>query len=275
MGTEEDRTRQAVEANRRLWDQWAQVNAASAFYDVERFREGGVRLKPYELEEMGEVRGKEVLHLQCHFGLDTLSFARLGAKPTGADFSGQAIALARSLAEDLALDATFVQSDLADLPATLQGSFDIVYASRGVLSWLPDLRLWAEVAAHFVRPGGFLYVTEAHPLLWVWDDDEDVRELRLRYPYFSRRDALAFPVMGSYADREAKIDEPMEYGWTHDLGEIVTSVADAGLRVDFLHEFPFVEWPVPFLEERDGRWWLPSGIEGELPLFFSMRASKP
>jgi SAM-dependent methyltransferase len=273
--SDQDRIREAVEANRRVWDQWAHVNAASAFYDVERFREGGIRLRPYELEEMGEVAGKDLLHLQCHFGLDTLSFARLGARPTGVDFSAEAIALARSLTLDLGLDATFVLSDLGDLPNVLPGDFDVVYASRGVLAWLPELDEWARVAAHFLRPGGFLYVTESHPVLWVWDDDEGVTDLRLRYPYFSRRDPIAFPVKGSYADREADVTEPLEYGWTHDLGSIVTAVADAGLRVDFLHEFPFVEWPVPFLEERDGRWWLPASAGGELPLFFSLKASKP
>ena len=264
-----------VEANRRLWNEWAPIHAASAFYDVERFKQGGVRLRPYELEEVGDVAGKDLLHVQCHFGLDTLSWARLGATVTGADFSQPAIDLADGLAKELSIPARFVCADLADLPAALPGGFDIVYASRGVLTWLPDLEVWAEVVAHFVRPGGFLYVTEAHPLFWVWDDDEGVTDLRLRYPYFSRREPLAFPVRGSYADPSAEIREPMEYGWVHDLGSIVTAVARAGLTIEFLHEFPFVPWPAPFLEQHeDGSWWLPSTIQGELPLFFSLKATK-
>src|SRR5439155_20452942 len=148
-----------VEANRRLWNEWAPVHAASAFYDVERFKRGGVRLRPYEGEGVGDVAGKDLLHVQCHFGLDTLSWARLGATVTGADFSQPAIDLAEGLAQELGIPARFVCVDLANLPAELPGGFDIVYASRGVLTWLPDLGVWADVVAHFVRPGGFLYVT--------------------------------------------------------------------------------------------------------------------
>ena len=259
-----------VEANRRLWNEWTAINAASEFYDVESFKRGGVRLRPYELEEVGDVTGKDLLHLQCHFGLDTLSWARLGANVTGADFSSEGIETARKLAAELGLSAEFVCSDLKDLPGILDRDFDIVYTSRGVLGWLPDLRQWASVVAHFVRPGGFFYITEAHPLLWTFDDNE----LVFRYSYFGG-EALAFPTEGSYADRTATVKEPMEYGWNHSLAEIVTSLADRGLRIDFLHEMPFVEWPIPYMEEReDGTWRLPEG-HPELPLFFSLKASKP
>jgi SAM-dependent methyltransferase len=266
-----------LESNRALWDEWADINARSEFYRLNEFREGGIRLRDYELEEIGDVAGKDLLHLQCHFGLDTLSFARLGANVTGADFSGRGIAIATRLARELDLPARFVLSDLYELPKSLQGDFDVVYTSRGVLGWLPDLRRWAEVAAHFVRPGGFLYVTEIHPLAWVFDD-EDVRpgELRPRFHYWTTEEPLAFPVQGSYADREAEVETELEFGWNHSLGEIVSAVAEAGLRVDFLHEYPFVEWPVEFLEEReDGTWRLPGDLDGTLPLFFSLRATKP
>jgi SAM-dependent methyltransferase len=264
-------------ANRRLWDEWTRIHTASTFYDVEAFRAGGVRLRPYEIEEIGPVAGKDLLHLQCHFGLDTLSWARLGATVTGADFSSAAIEHARGLAAELDLSARFVEAELGDLPARLQGEFDVVYTSRGILGWQPDLRRWAAVAAHFVRPGGILYITEVHPVAQVWaDDDVGPGELRLHYPYWSRPAPLKLPVQGSYADRSAPVAEPFEYAWTHSLGEIVTAIAAAGLRIEFLHEFPFVDWPVPFLVERaDGRWYLPEGTPGELPLFFSVRATKP
>jgi SAM-dependent methyltransferase len=274
FGVYDDAVDEFVEANRRLWNEWAHINAASEFYDVEGFKRGGTRLRPYEIEEVGDVAGKDLLHLQCHIGLDTLSWARLGANVTGADFSSEAIELARKLATELDLPARFVCADLPDLPSKLRGDFDIVYTSRGVLGWLPDLADWAGVAAHFVRPGGFLYVTEAHPLLWTFDDDEEVRELRFRYSYFGG-EPLAFPTQGSYADRTAQVREPMEYGWNHSLGEIVTLLAEAGLRVEFLRELPFVDWPVPFLVQRDdGTWRLPEG-QPELPLFFSLKARKP
>lgn len=263
-------------ANRVLWDEWTAIHEGSSFYDLEGFKRGGIRLSEYEREEVGPVDGKDLLHLQCHFGLDTLSWARLGARVTGADFSEAAIALARRLAGELGIDATFIRAELDELPATLAGDFDLVYTSRGVLGWLPDIGRWAEVVAHFVRPGGIFYVTEIHPVAHVFDD-EDVRpgELRLRYPYFSRAEPLALPVRGSYADRSAEVSAPVEYGWPHGLGEIVTAIASAGLRIDFVHEFPFVEWEVPFLEPReDGTWRLPGGQEGELPLFFSLKATK-
>jgi SAM-dependent methyltransferase len=266
------------EANRALWDEWTAIHLGSEFYDVERFKEGGIRLRAYELDEIGEVAGRDVLHLQCHFGLDTLSFARLGARVTGADFSAPAIEAARALSREAGLDARFVHSDVYELPDRLEGDFDIVYTSRGVIGWLPDLERWAEVAAHFVRPGGFFYITEGHPVMWAFDDDEGVTDLRLRYPYWARQEPLRFRVQGSYADRAAKVEQEYEYSWPHGLGEVVTAVARAGLRIEFLHEFPFVDWPVPFLERHeDGTWRLPAGRygEGELPLFFSLRATKP
>ena len=264
-------------ANRALWDELTAIHETSKFYDVESFKRGGIRLSAYEREEVGPVDGRDLLHLQCHFGLDTLSWARLGARVTGADFSAAAIGLARRLADELGIDATFVHSELTELPDRLEGDFDVVYTSRGVLGWLPDIARWAEVAAHFVRPGGIFYVTEIHPVAQVFDD-ADVRpgELRLRYPYFSRDEPLAVQVQGSYADRSAEVSAPVEYGWPHGLGEIVTAVAAAGLTIDFVHEFPFVEWEVPFLEPRDdGTWRLPAEQAGELPLFFSLKARKP
>jgi SAM-dependent methyltransferase len=265
-------------ANRRLWNEWTAINAASAFYDVESFKAGGVRLRAYELEEIGDVRGKELLHLQCHFGMDTLSWARLGARVTGADFSPAAVDRARRLAAELGLQARFVCAELSELPVVLEGQFDVVYTSRGVLGWLPDLDRWAQVVAHFLRPGGIFYITEVHPVAQVWDDGPEVTpgQLRLHYPYWGRPEPLALPVQGSYADPGAHVEQPVEYGWPHSLGEIISALAGTGLRIDFLHEQPFVEWPVPYLERHDdGRWRLPPGSPGELPFFFSLRARKP
>lgn len=263
-------------SNRALWDEWTHVNAKSAFYDLDGFKAGGIRVRPFEVEEIGEVRGKDLLHLQCHFGVDTLSWARLGARVTGVDFSGAAVALAQSLAHDLGLEATFVQADVLDLPDLLDADFDIVYSSRGVLGWLPDLSRWGQVIAHFLRPGGILYITEIHPVAQAFDDDEGVTELRLRYPYFARPEPLEFPVKGSYADRSADVKQPVEYSWVHSLGEVVTAIAAAGLRIEFLHEFPEAPWPVPFLkQDPDGEWRLPPEQAGEIPLAFSLKATKP
>ena len=189
----------------------------------------------------------------------------------------EAIAAARGLAAELAIPATFIQSDVDRLPEVLDQQFDIVYTSVGVLGWLPDIASWGRVAAQFVRPGGFLYLTEIHPVAQVFENEGvEAGELRLAYPYWSHAEPLRFEVKGSYADRDAPTDGLVENGWDHSLGEIVTSLADAGLRLEFLHEFDFVRWPVDFLVEGDdGRWRLPAGSGGELPLFFSLKATKP
>jgi 2-polyprenyl-3-methyl-5-hydroxy-6-metoxy-1,4-benzoquinol methylase len=273
-------------ANRDLWDEWTGIHETSDFYDLDGFREGGVRLRDVEIADVGPVEGKTLLHMQCHFGIDTLSWARLGASVTGADFSPKAVALATRLAAELDLDARFVCSNVYDLPDALDGEFDVVYTSRGVLGWLPDIEGWARVAAHFVKPGGLFYIHEVHPVTQVWEDENvGLGELRLRYPYFTNPEPFEFETQGSYADPEADVKTPKEYGWNHSMAEIVTSLVSAGLHIDLLREFPYTEWAYPFLEERrvtpDGdteahsTWWLPEDAGGELPLFFALRASKP
>ena len=270
---------EALQGNRKLWDAWTKIHVGSEFYDVASFRNGerAIRAAAYEREEVGIVEGRTLLHLQCHFGLDTLSWARLGATVTGVDFSGEAVDAARLLAGEVGIAATFIQSDIYRLPDVLDEQFDIVYTSGGVLGWLPDIAEWGRVAARYVKPGGFLYITEVHPVTQVFaDEDVEPGELRLQYPYWSHRDPIQLDAQGSYADRDAPTEGLVESGWDHSLGEIVTSLADAGLRLEFLHEFDFVRWPVAFLVEGpDGRYRLPEGTKGQLPLFFSLKATKP
>ena len=268
----------AIDDNRRLWDAWTGIHVGSEFYDVDSFRDGRrpIRLADYELAEVGPVDGKRLLHMQCHFGLDTLSWARLGARVTGADFSHVAIEAARRLADEIGLEANFVESDIYRLPEVLGGEYDVVYTSGGVLGWLPRVAPWAQVAAHFVKPGGFLYVTEIHPVAQAFaDDDVTPGELRLGYPYWEHATPITAHVQGSYADRTAPTEGLVEHGWDHSMGEIVTAIADAGLRIDFLHEFDSVPWPVTWLERGDdGRYRLPADAGGQLPLYFSMKASR-
>ena len=262
-----------LEGNRALWDEWTDIHESSEFYRLEAFRAGGIRLRDYELEQVGDVHGKSLLHLQCHFGIDTLSWARLGATVTGADFSPKAIDLARRMSADLGLDARFVESNVYDLPERLEGSFDIVYTSRGVLGWLPDIRGWARVVAHFVKPGGFFFITEAHPIAWALDEE---LPLTFRYPYWEHAEPLIFDVEGSYADPSADVKTEKEYGWNHGLGEIVMALVDAGLTIELLHEYPFSEWDMGFtVEGPDDTWVVPDSVEGEVPLFYSLRARKP
>jgi SAM-dependent methyltransferase len=265
-------------ANQSLWDAWTAIHSTGDFYDLEGFKAGGVRIRPYEIELMGDVTGKTLLHLQCHFGIDTLSWARLGARVTGADISPAAVELARSIADELGFpDARFVLSNLYELPEALEGPFDIVYTSRGVLGWLPDIRAWAAVVAHFLAPGGTFFITEIHPAAQVFEDEGVAPgELRLTYPYWEHAEPITFKVKGSYADPEADVRDQTAHSWDHGLGEIVTALIDAGLRIETLVEHPFLDWKVDFLvEDGEGRWRLPAHAGGELPLMFSLLATKP
>lgn len=266
-------------SNQRLWEAWTAVHAEGEFYDVAGFREGGIRLRADEVEALGDVNGQTLLHLQCHFGIDTLSWARLGARVTGVDFSPASIRLARELAVDVGIDdARFIEANVYQLPVKLADEFDIVYTSRGVLGWLPDIRGWARVVARYVRPGGRFYLTEVHPIVQAFENEGvGPRELRLAYPYWEHGDPLIFDVHGSYADPTADVGEQTEHGWNHGLGEIVTALIDAGLRIDRLEELPFLDWATDFLVETEpgsGRYVLPEG-PGELPLMFTVEASRP
>jgi SAM-dependent methyltransferase len=269
---------EALRDNQRTWDAWTRIHLGSEFYDVASFRDGSnpIRVRDYERSDIGSVEGKSLLHIQCHFGLDTLSWARLGAQVAGADFSPAAIEAAQALSTEVGLPARFVRSDVYDLPAALDEQFDIVYTSRGVLGWLPDIRRWAQVVAHFVKPGGIFYISEVHPVAMVFEDEGvGPGELRPRYPYWEHAEPLSFKVQGSYADRSAPTEGLTEHGWNHSLGEIVTALIDAGLRIDFVRELDFCEWEMPFLVEgADGLWRLPAEMSGRLPLFFALRASK-
>jgi SAM-dependent methyltransferase len=268
-------------ANRALWDELTGIHERSAFYDVEAFLGGASSLTAPELDELGPfVAGKRLLHLQCHFGLDTLSWARLGATVTGVDFSGKAIALARRLAAQSALPATFVESDLYAPAALPDERFDIVFTSWGVLCWLPDLERWARLIADHLSPGGLFYIAEFHPFLFALADDcEEPRLARDSYFHSSAATAWANDGRGSYADPDARVAAPVEYQWDHPLGEIVSALTTAGLTIEYLHEFRRLEehqrldWPC--LGQRpDGSCAL-RRLRDEFPLAFSLRARRP
>ena len=259
-------------SNRKLWDEWVPLHAASAFYHLDAFKAGANVLNDLELGEVGPVAGKSLLHLQCHFGMDTLSWARLGAHVTGVDYSEEAIALANQLASEVNLPGRFICSDIYALDDALQEQFDIVYTSYGVLSWLPDIPRWAKLAANHVKPGGIFYIAEFHPFAMVLDDEAG--EYRLCTPYFEKN-VMEFKVQGSYANRRGEVKTPVEYGWNHTLGEIVSSLIDAGLALEFLHEHPFTVYEQLSFLKPDGKGlWRPPEEPAMLPLMFSLRAKK-
>ena len=260
-------------ANRKLWDARTPIHVASDFYDVAGFKAGRESLHAIEIEEVGDVRGSSLLHLQCHFGQDTISWARRGATVTGVDFSKKAIASAKRLAKDCDVDARFLVSDIYALDDVLDDEFDVVFTSYGVLAWLGDLTRWAEIAAAHVRRGGFFYIAEIHPMPQTFADDAD--EPLLGYPYFSTGKPIRFHEKGTYADPWADI-ELDEYYWPHGLGEIVSALAATGLQIEFLHEHAMTVYPqFGYLERDDEGWWRFPATIPSVPLLFSLRARKP
>ena len=261
-------------ANRSLWDEWAHINANSKLYRLDEFRAGQNKLDALVTGELGPVQGQSLLHLQCHFGMDTLSWARLGASVTGVDFSPEAINLATRLSQELNIPAHFICSELYDLPAHLDEQFDIVYTSYGVLTWLPDIRGWAQLVARYLRPGGVFYIAEFHPFAMVFSDAVSEPRWQVDYDYFDSS-PMAFPVQGSYADHTAEVKQTTSYEWQHTLGDIVTALIDAGLTIEFLHEHDFTVYEMyPFVTRaEDGYWRLPPGLP-RLPLMFSLRAHR-
>ncbi len=256
--------------NLKLWNEWTDVHERSSFYDLAGFRAGRCSLHPVERDELGPVEGKALLHLQCHFGLDTLSWARRGARVTGVDFSNRAIALAQSLSRELDLGATFICSELDRLPELLTATFDVVFTSWGILAWLPELGPWAKVVAHFVKPKGIFYMVEQHPLLNVFND-----ELQPAHSYFHTRHPMQCEVHGSYADPTAVVEQPFSYQWTHSVSDVIGALLGAGLHLEFLHEFPYLPYPrFKTMVQVEDRWWRLPDDAFQLPLSFSLKASK-
>ena len=259
------------ELNRANWDDRVPVHLASEFYDLDGFRSGVRSLRPFESAEVGDVTGKRLVHLRCHVGLDTLSWARLGARVTGLDFSEPAIKAARSLADDLAVDASFVVADVYDATTALGGRrFDVVYTGTGALVWLPDMTRWAQVVAALLGPGGFLYLVEGHPVAQILDDAQGMNVVR---DYFAEQPSVEdYPY--TYTDGPA-LTHIRSVQFQHGLGQVVTALAAAGLRIEFLNEHDFDCYQrFQSLERHDGPYRFPAG-QPRIPMMFSLRASPP
>lgn len=257
--------------NRANWDARVPIHVNSEIYDIPAFVAGSDPLRAYEPDEVGDVHGKTLLHLQCHLGQETLSWARRGAVVTGLDFSRPALDVAASTAARMGIEsARFVLANVYDAPTALAGrTFDIVYSSIGSLQFLPDLERWARVVAALLAPGGFCYVTETHPLIdFVADDCRSYEG-----DYFSRDPILLN--QATYADPEAALASPTSVEWIHHTAEVVSALGAARLRVEFLHEHDWIWYPIlPVLTRYDdGRWRFPEG-HPQIPLQYSLRAAK-
>ena len=269
-----DGSRDQMDANRRMWDERVAIHVGSDFYDVAGFKAGAPKLEPFEIEELGPLGGLRLAHLQCHFGLDTLDLVRLHPtlEAVGLDFSEPAIETARGLAQDLDLvdRATFVQANVYDaLQALAPANFDVIYTGKGALCWLPYLDRWAGICAQLVRPGGWLYVCEYHPVAWSFDEKEPV----VKYDYFATAPFVE-DKPGSYADRNADTENNKNFSWQHPLSQVIDSIISAGFRLQFLHEWDWChsdlgDW---LIKGDDGRYrWPPPG---RLPLMYSLKAER-
>lgn len=264
----------ARDGNRNFWDEVTPLHLKS--YNVDRFLEGTPWLPEQMLEEVGDVNALSLLHLQCHFGLDTLAWARLGAQVTGVDFSQQAVDAAHNLAKKADLPANFICSDIYLLPEVLQGEYDIVFTSIGVLCWLNNLDTWAKIIAHFLKPGGFFYIMEGHPLLYTFDYtfDGDVK-WTFQLPYFHNPHPYFWgDETTDYMDTSYHVKNPT-YEWQWTVSDIINAIIGAGLRLDFFNEFGAIDDPVypGMIRREDGLFTFP-GMPVELPILFSLKASK-
>ncbi|MEO8590022.1 MAG: methyltransferase domain-containing protein [Flavobacteriales bacterium] len=260
---------EAFDANRAAWNARAQLHVGSKFYDVETFIAGRNSLTALELELLGDVRGKRILHLQCHFGQDTLSLARMGAEVTGLDISDTAIEEAKKLAGRCGLKADWVLSNVIDHRTELDGLFDIVFTSYGTIGWLPDLQPWAANVARYLKPGGRFVFAEFHPVVWMFDNDF----ARVAYSYFNR-EMIVEEEQGSYAAREAAV-KLSSYCWNHDLAEVLKVLLHAGLRIDRFEELDGSPHDCfnNTVKGADGLYRI-AGSEGKLPMVYGLVATR-
>jgi SAM-dependent methyltransferase len=272
----DDRLRAWMAANRLNWDERTAIHLRNrtGFYPIDRVRAGDDAIGEPEDAELGDLARKRLVHLQCHFGLDTIRLARRGAFATGLDFSASAISAARSLAAELRVSARFVEGNVYDAPALLEAPYDIAFVTWGAIIWLPDIRRWAQVVASLLAPGGWLYLAEGHPSTLSLEE-VDGRLVAAR----SWRTAATAPF--EYDDATTFTGDPTplahtrSYEWCHPLSDIIGGLLEAGLHLDFLHEHERLPWryfPM-MVEAEDWGYRLPDG-HPPLPLSFSLRASR-
>jgi SAM-dependent methyltransferase len=260
-----------IELNRAFWDERVPLHVASDFYAVDAFLAGESMLRPFEIEEMGDVNGMTLFHPQCHFGMDTLSWARQGARVTGLDFSEPAIEAARDIAARAGIDADFVVSNVYDAEEAVGGrTFDVVYTGLGAINWLPDINRWATTMAARVKPGGRFYLAEFHPVAGIFSDET----LDVEWPYFGRV-GMERDEGGSYVDMEAQTQANDTIETEHPLGNVVSALIDAGLEIRSLREHDYTLFQAwPFLERHDDRTYrMPEGSP-DLPLMYSVLARR-
>jgi SAM-dependent methyltransferase len=267
------------DVNRETWDERAPAHAASVDYAFDQFAADPTFISDvvrFDLPRLGDIDGTRGVHLQCHIGTDTVSLARLGARMTGLDFSGEAIAQARRLASLAGADVEFVQAGVYDALSVLEpGSFDLVYTGIGALCWLPRIDRWAQVVADLLAPGGRLFIREGHPMLWALADRDD-ELLVVEHPYFETDEPTVWDYAGTYVETDVAFVKTRTYNWNHGLGEIVSALFDVGLQLTMLVEHDSAPWEgLERVMERGalGEWRLRDRPE-RLPQTYTIQAVK-
>lgn len=258
-----------ININKQTWNNKTDVHVVSDFYDNENFIKGKSTLKDIELELLGNISGKKILHLQCHFGQDSLSLSRMGAKVTGIDLSDKAIAKAQELNSQLQLDATFICCNIYDLPNHLTEKFDIIFTSYGTIGWLPDLTKWATIVSHFLNPSGKFIMAEFHPVVWMFDNDfKDVF-----YSYFNIEPIIE-DESGTYADRYSEI-QAKTITWNHPTSEVLNVLIQSGLEINSFNEFDYSPYNCfNKTEEFESGKFRIKHLENKIPMVFSILATK-
>ena len=254
-----------ISKNKVFWDDRTAHHIQSEFYDQESFLKGRSSLNDIELDLLGDVRGKSILHLQCHFGQDTMSLARMGAEVTGVDLSEKSINYARQTAQKLDLSIDFIRCNVYDLPKNLERQYDIVFTSYGTIVWLPDLSKWANLIQNFLKPGGKFVMAEFHPFMWMFDDDFQ----GIRYPYDST-DPIIESSSESYAS-EGKGKLVEEVTWNHGLSSVLQNLLNEELKLERFEEYTYSPYNcVAHMEEVTAGRWIVKPLGSDFPLVYGI-----
>lgn len=272
-----------IRANRFSWGHWARIHArGTRGYPVWRLKRGDPGGWDRIPDDLGPVRGKALLHLQCHIGTDSLWWASRGAKVTGVDLTPEAVDEARKLSAASGIPARFIESNVYDLPRVLKKErFDIVFTSYGTICWLPDLNAWAKVIARYLKPGGRFYIADGHPLVHALEFDGPKGAPRFARNYFQRRPTSYVTGNGTYSAPHAVHPRGRNFEWQHTMDDIVTAIRSAGLSIESLKEFPYTFFEITMWsgkrlmrQDRKGFWHLRNRKTG-IPLMFSLAARQP
>ncbi|HET6245908.1 MAG: class I SAM-dependent methyltransferase [Bacteroidetes bacterium] len=258
-----------IEINKQSWNNRTESHLKSDFYDMKGFLNGKSSLQQIELDLLGDIKGKSILHLQCHFGQDTISLSKLGANVTGIDFSDTAIQNAVRLAKEMKSDTKFICCDIYDLPNHLNQQFDIVFTSYGTIGWLPDLDKWAKVVSKFLKSNGKFVFVEFHPVIWMFDDNFE----KIEYNYFNSG-AIVETENGTYADRNAKITQQYVC-WNHSMSEVLNSLISKGLEINSFKEFDYSPYNCfkNTIEFEPGKYRI-EHLGNTIPMVYSIKATK-